>query len=151
RLDPVTSAILPFNPSSMRSSLFAHVVTGFRLRSIRVTVAAAGGRMTIKNKAYIAGIFEHPTRHAPDKTVAQLHAEVAPGALKDAGLTRDDVDGYFCAGDAPGPGPATMAEYMNLKLRHVDCTELGGTSYVALAAHAAEAIALGKCDVALIT
>ena len=68
------------------------------------------------------------------------------------GSTRDDVDGYFCAGDAPGPGPATMAEYMNLtKLRHVDSTELGGTSYVALAGHAAEAIALGKCNVALIT
>jgi acetyl-CoA C-acetyltransferase len=45
-----------------------------------------------------------------------------------------------------------MAEYLNLtKLRHVDSTELGGTSYVALAGHAAEAIALGKCNVALIT
>ena len=42
--------------------------------------------MTIKGKAYIAGAFEHPTRHAPDKTVAQLHAEVALGALADAGL-----------------------------------------------------------------
>jgi acetyl-CoA C-acetyltransferase len=107
--------------------------------------------MTIKGKAYIAGAYEHPTRHAPDKTVAQLHAEVALGALKDAGLARDDVDGYFCAGDAPAPGAATMAEYMNLKLRHLDSTELGGTSYVALAAHAAEAIALGKCNVALVT
>ena len=107
--------------------------------------------MSIKGKAYIAGIYEHPTRHAPDKTVAQLHAEVALGALKDAGLGRDDVDGYFCAGDAPGPGASTMAEYMNLKLRHVDSTEMGGTSYLALAAHAAEAIALGKCNVALVT
>ena len=108
--------------------------------------------MTIKGKAYIAGIFEHPTRHAPDKSVAQLHAEVAIGVLGDAGLTQDDIDGYFCAGDAPGPGPASMAEYLNLpKLRHVDSTELGGSSYVALAAHAAEAIALGKCNVALIT
>jgi len=108
--------------------------------------------MTIKGKAYIAGAYEHPTRHAPDKTVAQLHAEVALGALADAGLGRDDVDGYFCAGDAPGPGPATMAEYLNLtKLSHVDSTELGGTSYVALAGHAAAAIALGKCSVALIT
>jgi acetyl-CoA C-acetyltransferase len=107
--------------------------------------------MTIKGRAYIAGIFEHPTRLAPDKTVAQLHAEVALGALADAGLTRDDVDGYFCSGDAPGPGPGSMAEYMNLKLRHMDSTEIGGASYVALAAHAAEAIALGKCDVALVT
>ncbi len=76
--------------------------------------------MTIKGKAYIAGAYEHPTRHAPDKTVAQLHAEVALGALADAGLARADVDGYFCAGDAPGPGPASMAEYLNLKLRHVE-------------------------------
>jgi len=81
--------------------------------------------MTIKGRAYIAGIFEHPARLAPDKTVAQLHAEVALGALADAGLTRDDVDGYFCSGDAPGPGPASMAEYMNLKLRHMDSTEIG--------------------------
>jgi acetyl-CoA C-acetyltransferase len=107
--------------------------------------------VTLRGKAYISGIFEHPTRLAPDKTVAQLHAEVALGALADAGLTRDDVDGYFCSGDAPGPGPASMAEYMNLTLRHMDSTEIGGASYIALAAHAAEAIALGKCDVALIT
>jgi acetyl-CoA C-acetyltransferase len=44
-----------------------------------------------------------------------------------------------------------MAEYMNLKLRHMDSTEIGGASYITLAAHAAEAIALGKCDVALVT
>ena len=107
--------------------------------------------MTIKGKAYIAGIYEHPTRFAPDKTVAQLHAEVALGALADAGLTREDVDGYFCSGDAPGPGPISMTDYMNLKVRHVDYTEVGGASYTLLAAHAAEAIAAGKCDVALVT
>ena len=44
-----------------------------------------------------------------------------------------------------------MADYMGLKLRHVDTTETGGSSYVIHVAHAAEAIALGKCDVALIT
>src|SRR5579862_239782 len=107
--------------------------------------------MTIRGKAYIAGAYEHPTRLATDKTVAQLHAEVALGALADAGLAREDVDGYFCSGDAPGPGPASMAEYMNLKLRHAESTELGGASYTVLAAHAAEAIAAGKCDVALVT
>ena len=44
-----------------------------------------------------------------------------------------------------------MAEYMNLELRHLDSTELGGTSYVALAATPAEAVAAGKCAIALIT
>ena len=107
--------------------------------------------MSIKGKAYLAGAYEHPTRKAPDKSVAQLHAEVAKGALEDAGLTKQDVDGYFCAGDAPGLGPLSMADYLGLKLRHLDSTDTGGTSYLIHVAHAAQAIALGKCNVALIT
>ncbi len=107
--------------------------------------------MSIKGKAYIAGIYEHPTRKADDKTLAQLHAEVAKGALEDAGLTKADVDGYFCAGDAPGRGILSMADYLNLKLRHYDGTDSGGSSYIVHVGHAAEAIAAGKCKVALIT
>jgi acetyl-CoA C-acetyltransferase len=108
--------------------------------------------MTINGKAYIAGVYEHPTRKADDISLAQLHADVAKGALEDAGLTKNDVDGYFCAGDAPGLGPLSMAEYMGLgKLRHVDTTETGGSSYVIHVSHAAQAIAMGKCTVALIT
>lgn len=60
--------------------------------------------MTIRGKACIAGAFEHPTRKATDKSVYQLHAEVAKGALEDAGLSLREVDGYFCAGDVPGSG-----------------------------------------------
>lgn len=107
--------------------------------------------MTLNGQAYIVGAYEHPTRKAPDKSVAQLHAEVAIGALADAGLSRQDIDGYFCAGDAPGLGPLAMADYLNLRLRHVDSTDLGGCSYIAHVAHAAAAIAMGKCNVALIT
>ena len=81
--------------------------------------------MSIKGKAYIAGVFEHPTRKADSQSLAQLHAESAKGALEDAGLTRADVDGYFCAGDAPGLGGLSMADYMGLKLRHIDTTETG--------------------------
>jgi acetyl-CoA C-acetyltransferase len=107
--------------------------------------------MSIRGKAYIVGIYEHPTRKAEDKSLAQLHAESAKGALDDAGLTRADVDGYFCAGDAPGLGPLSMADYMGLKLRHMDSTDSGGSSYIIHVGHAAEAIAAGKCSVALIT
>jgi len=107
--------------------------------------------MSLKGKAYIAGAFEHPTRKAPDKSVAQLHAECAKGALEDAGLTKDDVDGYFCAGDAPGMGPLSMVDYMDLRVRHIDSTDIGGSSYLMMVAHAAEAIAAGRCNVALCT
>ncbi len=108
--------------------------------------------MTIKGKAYIVGAYEHPLRKAPDRSVAQLHAECAKGALDDAGLTKNDIDGYFCAGDAPGANVWSLANYMNLKqLRHVDSTDMGGCSYLVHVAHAAEAIAAGKCNVALVT
>ena len=107
--------------------------------------------MTIRNKAYLAGAYEHPTRLAPDKTTAQLHAECAVGALADAGLSKSDIDGYFCAGDAPGIGGLSMVDYMGLNVRHIDSTETGGSSYILHVAHAAQAIAAGKCSVALIT
>src|SRR5690242_6319224 len=64
--------------------------------------------MSIKGKAYIMGAYEHPTRHAPDKSTAQLHAECARGVLEDAGLKKDDIDGYFCGSDAPGFGAMSM-------------------------------------------
>ncbi|MBI3068377.1 MAG: thiolase domain-containing protein [Betaproteobacteria bacterium] len=107
--------------------------------------------MSIKGKAYIAGAFEHPARVAANKSVAQLHAECAKGALEDAGLSHQDVDAYFCAGDAPGNGALNMMDYMGFKVRHFDSTESGGTSYLIHVAHAAQAIAMGKCNVAVIT
>jgi acetyl-CoA C-acetyltransferase len=107
--------------------------------------------MSGTNGAYIAGAYELPLRNAPDKSLAQLQAEAMMGALADAGLQKSDIDGYFCGPDAPGTGPLSIADYLNLKLRHVDTTNTSGSSYVIHVAHAAEAIAAGKCDVALIT
>jgi acetyl-CoA C-acetyltransferase len=106
----------------------------------------------VRGRAHIAGAYEHPERKIPGKSVAQVHAEVALGALTDAGLSMGDVDGYFCAGDAPGFGPLSMAEYLGLdNLSYLDSTETGGSSYVIHVGHAAAAIAAGKCRVALIT
>ncbi len=108
--------------------------------------------MSLKGKAYIAGIYEHPTRKAPDLSTPQIHMESAIGALADAGLTLDDVDAYYCAGDAPGLGPLSMIEYIGLKnVRHMDSTDTGGSSYVLHVEHAAMAIAMGKAKVCLIT
>jgi acetyl-CoA C-acetyltransferase len=112
--------------------------------------------VSIKGKAYIVGAYEHPLRDAGDKSVAQLHAEVAKGALEDAGLAISDVDGYFCAGDvpgwsAPGTGPFSIVEYLGLNLTHLDTTESWGSAYINHVEHAVRAIADGRCKVALIT
>lgn len=107
--------------------------------------------MTIRGQAFIAGVYEHPGRDLPDRTLPQIHAEVAAGALSDAGLSFRDVDAYYSAGDAPGFGNLSMADYMGLDLTYVDDTETGGSSYLVHVQHAAAAIASGQVKVALIT
>jgi acetyl-CoA C-acetyltransferase len=107
--------------------------------------------MSISGKAFIAGAYEHPGRELPDTSIPQIHAEVALGALADAGLTLGDVDGYFSGGDAPGLGGLAMADYLGLTVRHMDSSDMGGSVYMSHVGHAAAAIATGKCSVALIT
>jgi hypothetical protein len=43
--------------------------------------------MSVWGRVAVAGVFEHPTRFAPDKTAYQIHAESARGALAAAGLS----------------------------------------------------------------
>ena len=107
--------------------------------------------MTRRGKAFIVGAYEHPLRDIPDRSVAEVHAEVAAGALADAGLTFADVDAYYCAGDVPGFGAISMAEYLGLTCREYDSTETGGSSYLVHVGHAMSAIAAGRASVALIT
>ncbi len=83
--------------------------------------------------------------------MAQIHAELALGAVADAGLTLDDVDAYFTDSTVPGMGSLSMIEYLGLTCSYVDNTETGGSSYLAHVGHAAAAIAAGKCSVALCT
>jgi acetyl-CoA C-acetyltransferase len=108
--------------------------------------------VSIRDAAVIVGAFEHPGRKLPDTSVAQIHAEVALGALADAGLGPDDVDGLFTGRDAPGAGGLSLCDYLGLRhVRYMDSTESGGASPLYHVGHAAAAIALGKCSVALIT
>ena len=104
--------------------------------------------MSLSEKIAIAGVFEHPTRWAPEKTDMQIMGECARGALEDAGLELSDVDGLFTAGGAMGV--IALAEYLNLKPDYVDGTNIGGSSFVAHVNHAAAAIHAGLCQVALI-
>lgn len=102
-------------------------------------------------RAVIAGFYELPGRRYPDVSLADLHMQAAEGALEDAGLELADVDGYLCAGDAPGVGPFSMIEYMGLSPRYVNSTETGGSAYINHVIHAISAIESGLCEVALIT
>jgi acetyl-CoA acetyltransferase len=107
--------------------------------------------VSLSGKIAIAGAFEHPTRWAPEKTELQIMAESARGALADCGLSLRDVDGLASAGISMGVmGVVQLAEYLNLKPRWLDGTNIGGSSFLAHVSHAAAAVHAGLCEVALI-
>jgi len=107
--------------------------------------------MSFSGKIAIAGVHEYESRWAPDKTSFQIMGECTREALADAGLTLSDVDGLFCASMTMGAmGPVQLAEYLNLKPRHLDGSNIGGSSFVSHVAHAAAAIHAGLCEVGLI-
>jgi acetyl-CoA C-acetyltransferase len=110
--------------------------------------------MNPEQSVYIAGAYEHPTREAPEKSIAQLHAEVARGALDDAGVSSSEVDGYLTAGENYQVGrypPLAMTDYLGLDVSYTDSTDDGGSAYVNHIGEAANAIREGKCDIALVT
>ncbi|HYY05799.1 MAG TPA: acetyl-CoA acetyltransferase [Candidatus Limnocylindria bacterium] len=84
----------------------------------------------------------------PHKSAFQLHAEAARNALADAGLAKEDVDAVFSAGLWMG---SETAEYLGIRPRYIDGTQIGGCSFIAHVQHAMAAIAAGVCEVALIT
>lgn len=104
--------------------------------------------MSLKNSVAIIGAAETDALGViPDKSMAELHAEAAYNALRDAGIDKSEVDAVLCA----RPSPTEMAHYMGITPRFVDGTSVGGCSFMLHVRHAAAAIASGLCDVALIT
>jgi len=113
-------------------------------------VAARPGSRRVDRVAAIAGVAESDLGIVPDKSAMQLQAEAARAALAEAGLTTRDVDAVFTAGGEEYAPSMRLAEYLGVRPRHTDSTNIGGSSFVAHLGHARMAIAQGRCEVALI-
>src|SRR2546426_5237196 len=110
-------------------------------------MTAAGRGM--RGRVAIVGVAESDEMgRLPHKSAFALHAEAARNALADAGFRKDDVDAVFTAGLWMA---SEVAEYMGLRPRYVDGTQIGGCSFIAHVEHAMAAIAAAVCEVALIT
>ena len=87
---------------------------------------------------------------APDTSPLDLMAQGTFRALEDCGLRLGDVDGVFCAATQVRMGPMALSEYLGIKPKVFDGTQIGGSSFMCHVAHAQAAIEHGLCDVALI-
>src|SRR5881227_801083 len=79
-----------------------------------------------------------------------LMAQGIARAAADAGIKLRDIDGLLCASTQSRTSGLNPSEYLGISPRYIDTTILGGSSFMFHVAHAAGAIQLGLCEVAVI-
>jgi acetyl-CoA acetyltransferase len=108
----------------------------------------AGGASTGTGVAIVGAALSDIGR-VDDKTAFELCYQASRRALTDAGLTKDDVDGFMSCGLGTMP-PIELAEYLGLRPTWIDSTQVGGASWEFLVEHAVAAITQGLSEVVVI-
>jgi acetyl-CoA acetyltransferase len=104
-----------------------------------------------RSQVAIAGVAESDLGEvAPGLTPVDLMAQASWRALEDCGLTVADVDGLFGSSTQLPMATLNVGEYLGIRPRYSDSTQIGGSSFMAHVNHARAAIGAGLCDVALI-
>jgi acetyl-CoA acetyltransferase len=79
----------------------------------------------------------------------QLHHQAASRAIADAGLTKDDIDGFASCGTGL-LAPVEIAEYLGLRPTWADGTSVGGATWEFMLEHATAAIQAGHAEVVVL-
>lgn len=94
----------------------------------------------------IVGVALSDCGRVETKTAFELHHQATQRAIADAGIDKDDIDGFMSTGMGNLP-PIEVAEYMGLRPTWVDSTGVGGSAWEFLLEHAYAAISTGLVDV----
>jgi acetyl-CoA acetyltransferase len=105
---------------------------------------------SLRGQAAIVGVATAGAGEAPGRTSIELLGEAAIAALRDAGIALSTVDGVFAATGVHGLPAMSVAEYLGLKPRYFEGTNVGGASFEVHLLQAAAALQTGLCDVALV-
>ena len=104
----------------------------------------------LSGRTAIVGIGSAGTGEAPGRTAMELLAEASLAAIADAGLALGDIDAIFAATSTHAFPTLSVAEYLGIKPRFFDGTNVGGSSFEMHLLQAALALDAGLCDAALI-
>jgi acetyl-CoA acetyltransferase len=83
-------------------------------------------------------------------TPFDLHFQATSRAAADAGLSKDDIDG-FCSTGMGALAPVEMAEYLGMRPTYIDSTGVGGSTWEVMVEHAMAAIQAGVAETVCIT
>src|SRR5262249_59266973 len=105
-----------------------------------------------RGSAAIVGVAESDLGQvAEGLSVIDLMAQGTKRALDDCGLNLKDVDGLFSATTQSRLSVLALAEYLAINPTFLGSTIVGGSSFEYHVAHALGAIALGLCNVAVVS
>jgi len=99
--------------------------------------------------AYIVGAAETPLGKVMDQSEMSMVAIAAKEALDEAGLRLRDVDAVF-TNYMGEEGSVQLGEYLGIRPRYAESSDMGGASFEFFIHHALLAVAAGRCEVALI-
>ena len=103
--------------------------------------------MSIRGQTAIVGFYELPTqRDYGGRSTTGLLAEVARGAIRDAGLRKDDIDGLI---NGEGINSLTVAQALGMKPRYTASMTTHGASGASSIATAAAVISAGLANYVL--
>ncbi len=108
----------------------------------------------LAGRVAIVGAFDTPVGVVPGCTPMELCVEAALGALADAGLERDAVDGLITCNAMAQPmlyHAEAAAEYLQIFPRYCLAAGAGGGTTFSMIHHAASAIVTGMADTVLIS
>ncbi|HYG45551.1 MAG TPA: thiolase [Bordetella sp.] len=105
---------------------------------------------SLRGAAAIVGASVGTPGPRPGMSALDIMADAAMGALREAGLTLQDVDGLFVGSAYHYLSTLSAAEYLGIRPRFSDNNMVGGSSFVAHLLTASMALATGQCNVALI-
>jgi len=104
----------------------------------------------LRGKTVIVGVGTAGCGEAPGMSELEILAQAARAAVEDAGLTMKDIDGLCTANLMAAMWPLNVVEYLGLRPKFVEGTNIGGAAFVAHQLPSMLALDAGVCDAVLV-
>ena len=104
----------------------------------------------LRGKIAIVGVGTAGCGEARGMSDLEILAQAAKAAVEDAGLTMKDMDGLCTANLMSAIWPLNVLEYLGIRPKFVEGTNIGGSAFVAHQLPAMMALDMGVCDAVLV-